>query len=428
MALAASPVRAEPRETDEPPGTPDEAPEERTPRRAAAEGRVKVAVMVEPVKGLKPALLEKLGVKIERALRKNPRLKMVNPDQELASFGGDLPTETIDEAKKALKQGYRKLDEGDFRGAIPLLRNALVALGKIVAYAKKSQLVQAQFGLALAYFHTKARAQAEQMLLRLFTWRRKVKLDADSLPKPFIELVQSVRARLPKLPTANLDIQSVPAGAKAYLNGRYVGLTPVSLEDVPVGGHFLTLRKRGWLKAGEEVTLVAGRKTLTSLSLKQSPKYALLEQALTRTWEDLGKPRASNAMTELKTLLMLDQVVLVRPAEPTAEGVKVDVCLYDLRTLHLLKRVTVTLPAKSLKAEALAATLYAGVRYDGTLPDPGTEKVGPAVRRRPIYKQWWFWVSIGVAVAGAVTGITVPLALRKETGPPEGFHGVNIRF
>ena len=45
------------------------------------------------------------------------------------------------------------------------------------------------------------------------------------------------------------------------------------------------------------------------------------------------------------------------------------------------------------------------------VPDSG------AAAAKPIYKKWWFWTIVGVAVAGTVTGIAVGVATRGDKNP-----------
>jgi hypothetical protein len=44
----------------------------------------------------------------------------------------------------------------------------------------------------------------------------------------------------------NVDIESVPDSAKVYLNGNYVGKTPMSIELKSSGTHQITIGKDGY--------------------------------------------------------------------------------------------------------------------------------------------------------------------------------------
>ncbi|MFH2008879.1 MAG: PEGA domain-containing protein [bacterium] len=404
------------------------APEGDSPRPRKAE-RLKTAVFIQQATGVKVEVVDKLSSRIKRALRKNQRLKLVRPARILASFSGELPTDSIEESKKYLKRGYALLEQKEYRKAITAFNLAITAQMQALAYTKKSKLVMAQFGLSLAYYHSGLRAQTLRMLLRLLTWRGRLRINPETLPKGYLRVLREAREKFKRTARASFELVTRPTGARAYLNGRAVGRTPLTLEGVPVGTHYLTVRQRGYLSLSEAVRISPLRKKTTlEYALKRSPKFILLEQALIRSWPDFGAARTTPAMQEIKTLLLVDQVVLVKPSVPTADGARIDVCLYDLRTGNLLKRISATLPGPKFKAKKFAAALYSGVRYDGTLPDPGNEKAPDHGGRRPIYKRWWFWVSIGAAVVAAVTGIAVPVSQRKSSNIPSGNHPFTVRF
>ncbi len=392
--------------------------------------RLKVAVFVQQPPGLSLGKLDKVSRRLKKSLKKNKRIKIARPARILASFSGDLPTDALDEARRKLKLGYSLLDGKLHRKAITAFNMALVAMSKALAYVKKRRLAAAQFGLALAYYHSGLRAQALRMLRRLLTWRPRLRLNLEALPRRFRRLLRSARRWVKRRPRGKLILRTRPEGVMAYLNGHSVGRTPLEIEGVPAGTHYLTLRKRGFVKIAETLDLSPTRRKLeVELALKRSGKYILLEQALKRSWMDFGKRRATSAMQEIKTLLLVDQVVLVRPAAQGSEGVRVDVCLYDLRTGNLLKRMSATLKSPRYGAKALARALYSGVSYDGSLPDPGKEKAPTASGPVPIYKRWWFWVSVGAAVVATTIGIAVPLATRdKGTNIPAGQNPIRISF
>ena len=96
---------------------------------------------------------------------------------------------------------------------------------------------------------------AFRTLVRLLTWRPKLRVNPEALPKGFLRLLHRARKTVKRLPRGKLTLVTKPPRAKAYLNGRSVGRTPFTLEGVPVGSHYLTLRRRGYLRARGSVLL-----------------------------------------------------------------------------------------------------------------------------------------------------------------------------
>jgi hypothetical protein len=77
--------------------------------------------------------------------------------------------------------------------------------------------------------------------------------------------------------TGSLDITSGPAGARILLDAVNQGVTPVSLPDITVGNHTLTVVKEGYVTAEQRVTVVEGT---TQISISLVPVSPLLMDTL----------------------------------------------------------------------------------------------------------------------------------------------------
>jgi tetratricopeptide (TPR) repeat protein len=61
---------------------------------------------------------------------------------------------------------------------------------------------------------------------------------------------------------ATLSVESTPPRASAYLDGRFVGTTPVSLPNCPGGTHVLRLVRFGYAHAVQELNVLPGKNSL----------------------------------------------------------------------------------------------------------------------------------------------------------------------
>ena len=64
-----------------------------------------------------------------------------------------------------------------------------------------------------------------------------------------MSIVEDVRKDVEKARRGSLEIRSEPAAAQAYVDGKYVGVTPTFAEGLVVGEHWVTLKKEGFKKA-----------------------------------------------------------------------------------------------------------------------------------------------------------------------------------
>lgn len=60
----------------------------------------------------------------------------------------------------------------------------------------------------------------------------------------------------------SIDVSTNPSGAKVHLDGKYIGVTPVTI-DVPFGSHTVKLTKGGYCDHEERVTVSSDDVTLT---------------------------------------------------------------------------------------------------------------------------------------------------------------------
>lgn len=68
---------------------------------------------------------------------------------------------------------------------------------------------------------------------------------------------------------APLIIESLPAGAQVFMDGRPVGTTPLTLDAIPTGSHALRLELDGYRRWTASVRVAAGQRNRVTASLEQ---------------------------------------------------------------------------------------------------------------------------------------------------------------
>jgi hypothetical protein len=354
---------------------------------------------------------------LEDGLKRNPRLEMKDLDTRLADFAQEVPQEQIDEGRLLFNEGSKALTALELPAARKKLTQAIEVLGKVLPYIKKQELADAMMALAAAEFEDGDKKAAEKTLARLMTWRTDYKLDTKKYPPELIQPVEEARKLVEKAKRGSLEIRTTPAAAQAYVDGRYVGVTPTSAEGLPVGEHFITLKKEGWRKAVTAALVSSKQQGVVNVPLERSGKYLLVEQALAAMEKEVGKPSLTTAADNLKEVLFIDHAVFVR-LKSSGSNIDVDSYLYDLRTRRRLTRVEKTVPAADADKQlsSLAATLYLNVSYEAELETPRDAPPPKPVGRRPVYKTWWFWTVGGALVVGAVLAGTLSPSPPRSCG------------
>ena len=75
-----------------------------------------------------------------------------------------------------------------------------------------------------------------------------------------------------EVPAGGVYITTLPAGADIWIDGTYVGRSPVFIDALPHGRHSVTITKSGWLVQEAEIDVTAGKIALSSIKLEPGPR------------------------------------------------------------------------------------------------------------------------------------------------------------
>jgi hypothetical protein len=365
---------------------------------------------------------------VENGLKKNARLEMKDLESRLADFAQEVPQDEIDAARTAQKAGEQALLELAIPDAVAKLEAAVAGFAKVLPYIKKQELADAMASLAVAQFEGGDKKAGKAQFVELLTWRPDYLYDVQRLPPQYVAQFEDAQHEVERARRAPIRITTEPAGAQAYLDGKYIGVTPCTAEAEPVGKHFVTFKKEGYRKA-VAVVPPSRRDAHLQVTLERSEKYLLVEQARAKVEAALGSDPAKldePAVDDLRQVLFLDHAVFVR-VTPEAGKLSVDAWLYDLRTHRRLSRVhhVVSSTAVEAELEPLASGLYLNVSYEPELQAPTEAPPPKRVVRTPFYKTWWFWTAAAAVVAGAV-GAGVAVYETRPVSCPDGSACVRV--
>lgn len=389
------------------------------------DGEATVAVVVTAAPGVPFPMARRatVQVSVERALKRDKRLLVVDKDDRLAARAKRVPTDVVNEARALLSSGEALLRRGQAKAALLKLEGASVQLARVLAWTQKQELARAQFLLGAAEALSGDTKDAMATFVALLAWRPDAVADADLEPGVILPLWEKAQKRARKLQGGSIDLETTPEGALAYVDGKLVGFTPTLVEGLAAGVHYVTLRRDGHERRVEAVRISDKKAARLSVKLEPSRRGAELaaaEQALT---VGLGAPlapaRAQAGFAEAGELLGVEQLVVVSAEK--GEG-----------------RYRVFVYEASGGARLAAAELDVG---DRELEDAFADVVGPlyeqvarakvkAVAKPPkppkprgpsIFSNKWFWITAGGIVAvGVTTGLVLSIDRREPLTCPAG--------
>lgn len=210
--------------------------------------------------------------------------------------------------------------------------------------------------------------------------------------------LEAAKQKVADGPKGTVKIESQPQGARALLDGREVGLTPLPPEDAPVGRHHLLVKRPGYLTFGAYPDITPDQPTELEPILEPSPGLAQTLKVVDQVTTDVAFA-ASALPPEAKGLgekLEARFLVVARVSSAPGGGAKAEVQTWDLTTGNKLDGLAVDLTHDDWRSTDQVAEQ---VRKWIAEPPPARAVSDSG----PLYKKWWLWTAVGVVAVGATT-------------------------
>jgi hypothetical protein len=388
-------------------------------------GEATVAVVVTAAPDVKfpTARRATVQVSVERALKRDKRLVVVDKDDRLAARAGRVPSDVVNEARALLSSGEELLKRGQAKAALLKLEGASVQLARVLAWTQKQELARAQFLLGAAQALSGDTKSALTTFVALLAWRPDAVADADLEPGVILPVWDKAQKKAAKLAGGSIDIETKPDGALAYVDGKLAGFTPTVVEGLAVGVHYVTVRRDGHERRVEAVRISDKKAAKLSVKLEPSRRGAELaaaEQALTvGLGAALAPAEAQAGFAEAGELLGVEQIVVVSAEK--GEG-KYRVFVYDASGGARLAAEDLTVGDRELEDAFGDIT---GSLYEQVAKAKVKVVKKPPRKKKPsgpsIFSNKWFWITAGGIVAvGATTGLILSIDRSEPLTCPAG--------
>jgi tetratricopeptide (TPR) repeat protein len=394
-----------------------------------------VAVVGVHVEGLDATAGEAAAVSIGEAIERGGTLTWVEPQRVSARIKG---REELIIADMALRDGKVKLEEGRVLyeraqpdQAIPLLQRATEDLREgIAATGRTTELIEAYLLLGIAHYamgeEDAARAAYRQVVI-LDPGRE---LDPISYPPPVIALFDGVRKEVlgAGVGTLNLNGSDASVPVSITVDGRPLGVGPLSAERLPAGTHHIFAIAEGGRRSYTAVELKAGETLDITVPVAQVALGVPGETSLSRSAQIEPLYRSIGEHADSTLVLLAGEI----------GGEKVAVQLYSPRTKSFSKALVADAGDDPVAAMVdLIPSLTGYVNEAGDLrPDRVSIDIAPldldsnAVLTQILLdpneelqiqyiesdnSRWWLWTGVGAIVAGGGAATAVLLT----RGEPE---------
>jgi hypothetical protein len=318
---------------------------------------------------------------------------------------------------------------GDARDAAERADRIIELFEQHLEAVRREQLVDAYMLAATARCRTRRARECEELFSRLLVFREGQEYDASRYGAEGVEVFDRARARTLAGARGTLVIETEPEGAEIYVDGRSYGPSPVRVEGLLRGDHYVTIKHLGFEREIERATLQGAESRVRYQLVPNERSRLVASEEFQRVLRsELGEQRAGPNLRSLGSTLGAAQVIVgvVRPIGE--DQVHVQLWLYDIRTRFLLNGGEGTITsdeAGTVTARQLAVDLYRGVDLGGAIAAPEDDQTGGTHERSPeLWEQWWFWTAVGVVLVAGGVGIGAGVAT-SSPGVPDGWTRVS---
>jgi hypothetical protein len=371
--------------------------------------------------------------RVTDALQQHPQVEYRDLHQLLSTGENDVAYGNIVSARQAFKRGIDAYVLGDYEEARQAFESSSLFVNTSFGYLTTPTLyVDTLLYLAGSQWHALDQG-IESMdydyddvrinLMQLLVKFPNLIYARNRFDAGFNVFVDKIQQTVRSLPTGELfvDTETGLPGV-VHVDGKYRGITPLTVIDLPRGVHLIRVVSQGNQVAQARAQVDPGLTSRVLVTLEPAPKGDLLLNQVNGLRNDLNREdeRALNIF-ELKGLLFTDYVVLLR-GQDGDNGVEVHAGLFSLLSGTRIRTVRSVIGSQS------------GPRPAGILADQllTVEEIddGVQVGETSLTEKWWFWAgTAAVVTAGVIT--TVVLTRSEDVGPgypQDGSGALLIRF
>ena len=250
------------------------------------------------------------GALLRSKLRKEPRLRLVEPAKVLSGDPQTREEGTLERARAALADGRRAYDA-------LALDDAIARLGQAVSlYQQTGPLLGDldELATALAYLGASlvlrgSADEGESTFLELLTVSPSYQL-AD-FPPSVDRIFNRALQRVDRAPAGGIEIYSTPPYAAVFLDGRYAGVTPLVIDDMVAGTHYIRLERLGYRIEGAPLEVAPNQRITHQTRLRSVRRGAELRDLAARGVAELSRPGMGGALRTLARRLVADALIFV---------------------------------------------------------------------------------------------------------------------
>lgn len=289
-----------------------------------------------------------VGHYLRDAMSRDERYEVMDLLRVLGNQDRDHALHTFQVAEEMIEKGHEAYDRLDLDAAESILKTTLQKYEKQAAYVADFKKVAEALLLLGAVHSLKGEEKLSTQSLE-----QAINVYPQTEPDPRIfnpamrNQFQQTANKLAGRPTGVLTLSSSPGYAEVYVDGHFMGVTPLSMENITEGRHYVRLERDGFRPWGKVMSVTSRSETAETAPLRATAPYeeydALADAAIKHVVgpnAEGGRVRqATETAEKLCSALNADTVMLAQ-VRLDGERVQINANQYDLASHRMLKAAT----------------------------------------------------------------------------------------
>ncbi len=264
----------------------------------------------------KPAAYAKYYIR--NYFQADSRYDSVEIDKKIDALSQQTAAKQLQLAAEMVQKGREAYDSLELDQAIDFLQNAISKYERNVSYLDSTRpLSDAYIALGASYILRGEEKTGKRALVSA------IHIDPLAQPDPRIfnpsmmEIFNDARDEAQNSPRGAVNVISNPGYAEVHLNGKFIGVTPLSKGDIPSGRQIFQLRQDGYRTYGRVVDLAPHTEESISGSLEATAEAARLRDMYSRAIKQINKETMADSIRELASYFQVNNIFV---AEVALEG------------------------------------------------------------------------------------------------------------
>jgi len=352
------------------------------------------------------------------------------------------------EAERLTNVGFTSLNTGDKNVAVTNFQQAWDVLAQNPGVGSIRLQARVAKGLGVASFMTGKTTKGKDMIKRSLLLYAKQTANEYAYTVEVRNIYEHAKREISDQAQGNIEVRSTPQGAEVFLDGKFKGYAPITLQNAAAGSHLVEVVKDGYLRWSTAAVVPPGGRIPTHAVLTASPVKAQLDGALAKIGKSMKPRKFGKAAQPLMGVVSASEAFVVQ-ASVGKGGFVLSGFFVDLAGNVQPIKATIAQDAQFFASirGLLSNTLQAAFAPEGrtdSLGSPPKEVVDTVMKESdslggdvaidpnsplfnvkdkdkgdPLTSKWWFWTSIGggtAVVVGVVLGILLTADDDKASG------------